>query len=230
MKVVASILILLSLQLAAKAQTSFRDDPTTVNESGYFVANSTRGYKVIVALIVSNPYENRFASRPSAQVTLRGADGSVLTSRELNGAGIPPKGVITICETITADEKPTRVDVRPLSASYEATDFKSSEFRPFTLDNVRAKPNDYGYMKVTGEIRNPFPKQTGVWVCFLFRDKQNKLIGGHKLWKSEVPTGDPIAFEMSIPIDELPENLGSIEKFVFSHNNYQSSWREILRQ
>jgi len=230
MKKIASAIIFLGIVITVWAQASFRDDPSVVTESGYFITSSSRGYKVNVAFVISNPYENRFASRPKIQVTLRAVDNSIITSRELSGAGIPPKGSIAFCETLRTDEKPTRVDFRPLSASYETTEFKPSEFRLYTLNNIRARPNEYGYMKVTGEIGNPYPKEAGAWICLLFRDKQGKLVGGHQLWKSEVPAGEPIPFEMSIPIDELPENLGSIDKLAFSHNNNQSSWREILRK
>jgi hypothetical protein len=229
MRVIACIFIFLALSLTTKAQSSFRDDPIAINDSGYFVSKSSAGYKVNVSLILSNPFENRFASRPSVQVTVRGTDGAIIASKELKGAGVPPKGTIAICEIFSIDEKPAKLDFQPLSAWYEATDLKPSDFKPFTLENIRAKPTGNGYIRVTGEIRNPFSKQTGVWVCFLFRDKQDKLVGGYKLYKSEIPAGNPIAFEVDIPDDELPGNLGSIEKLVFCHNNYLSSWREILR-
>lgn len=229
MRILLLILIVLNITFFANAQTSFRDEPTSIKESGYSIVKTSLGYKVNVALIVSNPYDDRFASRPSVQVTLRASDNSILATKEISGAGIPPLGAIAICETFRSNEKPIRVDFRTLGAGYEATEFKSSDFKEYSLLNLRAQTNDYGDLKITGEIGNPYKKEAGAWVCFLFRDKKGKLIGGHIYWKSEVPAGEPIPFEMNIPADEVPENMASTDKMVFSHNNFQSSWHKILR-
>lgn len=230
MRILTTILTIMSVTFLTNAQTTFRNDPTTIKESGYSIVNASNGYKVNVAIIASNPYDNRFASRPTVQVTLRGTDNSIIGSSEIHGAGIPPLATIALCETIRADEKPSRIEFRPLAAWYEATDFKPVEFKNYTLSNISARPNNYGYLKITGEIKNPYPKEAGAWICFLYRDKQGKLLGGHHYWKSELPAGDPSSFETSISLDEIPENLGSIDKMAFSHNNYQSSWQEILRK
>lgn len=81
MKTIATIIFGLALCFCANAQSSFSSEPIVITESAYHVANSAlRGYKVNVALVLSNPFENRFASYPKVQVTLRAADGSILSS------------------------------------------------------------------------------------------------------------------------------------------------------
>ncbi len=182
-----------------------------------------------VAIVASNPYEDKFASYPEVRVTLRAADGSIITTQDVNSAGIPPKNKIAFCKSIYADELPTRVDIRPLSAHYEPTIFKASEFLPFKLLNISTKPDHLGRLRITGEIRNPYHGDTGAWITFLFRDSKGKLLGGHITYESTIPPGEPSPFETYIDADEAVQGVSSIEQLVFSHNNYQSSWQKLLR-
>jgi hypothetical protein len=121
------------------------------------------------------------------------------------------------------------VEFRALSASYEETDLKPSEFKQFTLLNMNSRENTYGGIQVTGEVKNPYRATMGAWVYFLFRNKEGKLIGGHNVWLSEVPSGEPFAFDTSVSLSDLPTNISTIEKAAFSDFNFQSSWRKVLR-
>jgi hypothetical protein len=183
--------------LLAPAQSSRDDAETMVLETGYHVVASYGGkYIVIVAIVAANPYEDKFASRPSVRVTARAADGAVITTREVSSAGIPPKGKIAFCESLYADEMPAKVEFRPLGAIYEATIYKPSEFLPFELIGMRAREDGRGRLRITGEIKNPYPGETGAWITFLYRDAGGKLLGGHSKWESTIPAGEPMPFEI----------------------------------
>jgi hypothetical protein len=209
--------------LSAYAQTDMRDEPTTIAESGYSLTNAPSGYKVLAALVLNNPYEDRFASNPKVRVTVRAADGSIITTHELRSAGIIPKGSIAIAEAISADEMPAKVEFRALSADYEPTEFRPGDFLPFTLSGLKSHPTNYGHVMVTGEVKNPYKISTRAWVALLFRDKQRRLPGGKMVWLSEIPAGDPLPFESTIMRYEAPDQFDSVETVVFDHNNYQSS-------
>jgi hypothetical protein len=221
----------LLFQAAAFAQSLRDDAETTVVETGYQVVPSYGGkYKVLVAVVAANPYEDKFASRPTVRVTARAADGAVITTREVSSAGIPPKGRIAFCETLYADEMPAKVEFRPLGAGYEPTVYRPSEFVPFELIGVRARQDGRGGLRITGEIKNPYPGETGAWITFLYRDAGGKLLGGHTKYESTIPAGEPTPFEFGIDSDEIPPGMKTIDKVVFNHNNYQSSWQKLLRR
>jgi hypothetical protein len=216
---------------AAFTQAVHQEGETTVVETGYHVVPSYGGkYKVIVAVVAANPYEDKFASRPTVRVTARAADGTVITTREVSSAGIPPKGRIAFCDSLYADEMPAKVEFRPLSAGYEATIYKPLEFVPFELIGVRARTDGRGHLRITGEIKNPYPGETGAWITFLYRDTGGKLLGGHTQYESTIPAGEPIPFEIGIDSDEIPAEMKTIDRVVFNHNNYQSSWQKLLRR
>jgi hypothetical protein len=224
-----SILLGIGLSILACGSTSAQE--TTIIESAYSVAPSRgQGYKVNVAIVASNPYDDKFASYPEVRVTLRAANGSIITTQEINSAGIPPKSKIAFCKGIYADEMPARVDIRPLSAGYEPTIFRAWEFLPFTLLSISAKPDQMGRLRITGEIKNPYRGETGAWITFLFRDSKGKLLGGHTTYESTIPPGEPSAFETYIDADDAMQGVKSIEQIAFSHNNFQSSWQKLLRQ
>lgn len=226
-----SLCVLLGLSASAPAQTSRDGAETVVTETGYYVVPSYGGkYKVIIAVVAANPYEDKFASRPSVRVTARAADGAVITTREVSSAGIPPKGRIAFCETLYADEMPAKVELRPLGASYEATVYRPSEFLPFELIGVRAREDGRGRLRITGEIKNPYQGETGVWITFLYRDAGGKLLGGHSKWESTIPAGEPMPFEFYVDSNEIPAGTKTIDRVIFSHNNYQNSWQNLLRR
>lgn len=216
---------------AAFAQSPRDEAETTVVETGYHVIPLYGGkYKILIAVVAANPYEDKFASRPTVRVTARAADGAVITTREVSSAGIPPKGRIAFCESLYADEMPAKVEFRPLGAGYEATVYKPTEFVPFELIGVRARQDGRGGLRITGEIRNPYPGETGAWITFLYRDASGKLLGGHTKYESTIPAGELTPFEFGIDSDEIPARMKTIDRVVFNHNNYQSSWQKLLRR
>lgn len=235
MRIVGRILLVAALvclvsACAVNAQSVRDDAETMVVETAYHVVPSYGGkFKVGVAVVAVNPYEDKFASRPTVRVTLRAADGSVITTREVSSAGIPPKQRIAFCEELYADEMPAKVDFRPLGAGYEATAYRASDFLPFELVGVRAR-DDGGRLRVTGEIKNPYPGESGAWITFLFRDQAGKLLGGHTKYESTITAGDPTPFETYIDAGEIPAATKSTERVVFNHNNYQTSWHKLLRR
>jgi hypothetical protein len=226
MRFIFACLIFCALSLTAFAQSA-ADEVTTIEQSGYSILAGARSYQVNAVVIVSNPFENRFARYPSVQVTIKAADGSIIAAREMSGAGIPPKGKIAIGEVISADAKPASVTFRPLRAGYEETSLRPADFRPFTIGNLTGRETSYG-VRLTGEITNPYAREMGAWVYLVLRDKQGKLIGSLRTHKSEVPPGEPLAFEMGVRPDEIPEQMESYDKMVFSHFNYQDSWLKAL--
>jgi hypothetical protein len=226
----AALLALVLLAFAASAQSLTNGAETTVIETAYNVVQSYGGkLKVNVAVVAENPFGDKFASRPTVRVTLRAADGSVITTREVSSAGIPPKQRIAFCESLYADEMPAKVEFRPLDAGYEATAFRPSEFLPFELVGVRAR-DDGGRLRVTGEIKNPYPGETGAWITLLFRDAKGKLLGGHTKYESTVTAGDLTPFEFYVDADEIPPETKAVDRVVFNHNNYQRSWQKLLRR
>jgi hypothetical protein len=225
------IFLVLGLALPSEGYTQTNRDgiETSIVESGYSVVASNIGkLKVVVAIVVANPFEDKFASRPTVRVTLRASDGSVITTRELSSAGIPPNGRIAFCGSLYADEQPAKVEFRPLSAYYEPTIYRPAEFLPFELLGVRARDDIIG-LRVTGEIKNPYPSETGVWITFLYRDAAGKLLGGETTWESKVLAGEPTPFEIRVNPGEI-SGVKSIDKVVFDHNNSQSSWKDLLRR
>lgn len=223
--------ILICFCACAAAHGQREDIDTTVVETGYYVTPSYGGkYKVIVAIVAANPYEDKFASRPNVRVTARSADGAVISTQDVDSAGIPPKGRIAFVKSFYADEMPAKVDFRPLSAGYEPTIYRAAEFLPFTLSGVRPRPDGPRRIKVTGEVKNPYPNGTGVWITVLYRDEAGKLLGGHMDYESDIPAGAPSPFEFYVDIDEIPPGAKKIEEHVFCHNNYQDSWKKLLRR
>lgn len=220
-----------SLTAGTNVRSQRQDESTSILETGYHVVPSYGGkYKIISAVVAANPYDNKFASRPAVRVTARAADGSIITTREISSAGIPPKARIAFCESLYADEMPSKVEFRALDAGYQPTVYKPADFLPFELLGVRVRDDGMRQFRITGEIKNPYPGKTGVWITFLYRDAARKLIGGHTKWESTILAGDPTPFEMHVAADEVPPGMKTIENFVFSHNNYQSSWNELLRR
>lgn len=235
MKFIAPLMLLFVSFLSEPAATSqfqaARDTETTVTETAYTVVPSYGGkYKVIVAIAAINPFEDRFASHPSVRITLRAADGSVITTREVSSAGIPPKNRIAFCESLYADEAPAKVEFRPLKAGYEETIYRPANFLSFELLNLRERDDGSGRVRITGEIKNPYAGETGVWITFLYRDAAGKLLGGHTKYEPTIPEGAPTPFEMYVNSEEISIQTKSVEKLVFSHNNFQNSWDKLLRR
>jgi hypothetical protein len=224
-------LLTLGILSSASVLGQFGRDPiaTSIVETGYSVLSSNVGQlKVNVVVVAANPFEDKFCSHPTVKVTLRSADGSIITTRELSSAGIPPKGKIAFAQTIYAEENPAKVEFRGLDGSFEPTIYRAGEFLPFELMNVRIRESGVG-LKVTGEIKNPYPAETGVWITFLYRDGAGKILGGDTHYESTILTGEPTPFEMLVNPTEI-SGIKSIDKLVFDHNNFQSSWRPLLRR
>jgi len=223
------ILTVIVSSICGATQASFRDDPTVVTESGYTITSSSTGYKVNVALILSNPYKDRFAANPSVQITLRSTDGAIIATRTARAAGIPPAQTIAHCLNVYVDESPKTMEFKPLSAHFESTDLKASEIRPFVLQNLHSR-NASGRTIVTGEIKNPYPTTAGAWVVFLFRDKSGKLLGGQEQWISEIPSMESFPFETTFIDENVPHDSEIVDRLVFSHNNSQSTWHKMLER
>lgn len=224
-----AIIAALALSAPALAQVT-RDTETTVIESASYVSPTSIGkVKVSFIVIVENPYEDQFASSPSVRMTARAADSSVITTQTYSSAGIPPKSRIAFCGFTFADEMPAKIEIRPLAAHYEPTVYRSSDFLPFELVGVRSRTNEYGAVHVTGEVKNPYPGKTSVWITFLYRDGVGKLLGGHTTYADAMP-GEPTPFELYISADEIPPGVKKIEQVVFDENNYQDSWKKLLRK
>jgi len=235
MKFIAPLVLLFVFSFSERISFSqiqpSRDTETTVSETAYTVVPSYGGkYKVIVAIVAINPFEDRFASRPSVRITVRAADGSVITTREVSSAGIPPKNRIAFCESLYADEAPAKVEFRPLNAGYEETIYRPANFLSFELLNLRVRDDSSGRVRITAEIKNPYAGETGVWITFLYRDAAGKLLGGHTKYESTIPEGAPTPFEMYVNSEEISIQTKSVDKLVFSHNNFQNSWDKLLRR
>lgn len=202
---------------------------TSIAESAYQILPS-RGdqYHILVTIVAANPFEDRFASHPTVQITLRGADGSVISTQRASSAGIPPKGRIAFRESLYATELPAKVELRPLRAEYQTTVFRPGEFKEFKALGMKVR-EEGSFIRVTGELLNPYPGDTGVWITMLFRDDQRKLLGGFTKYQSDLPKGDPMPFEFEFKKDEIPSATKSTEWVVFSHNNFQDSWQKLLR-
>ncbi len=220
-----SVVVAVLCFFVATCKAQERDSPTTIVETGYYII----ARKVVVAVVAANPFEDQFASHPGIRITLRASDGSIITTREKSSAGIPPKSKIAFCADVYFDERPATVDIRPTSAGYERTVYRASDFRPFELLNLRMREGE-SRVQVTGEIKNPYPAQTGAWITFLFRNAKGKIVSGASKWVSEVLAGDPTPFEFSIPKEDVSPEATSIEKIVFDHNNELSSWQKLLRR
>lgn len=224
MRIICLMILTLSVSAFAAAQS------TTVIESAYYVAPAYRGQqKVIFAVVVSNPFEDKFASYPQVRVTARATDGSIIATQDFSSAGIPPRGTIAFCNSMLVDETPSRVDIRPLDARYEPTPFKPSQFLPFEIFNVTPKADFGNRLRVTGEVKNPYMGETGIWLTFLYRDEKGKLLGGYTAYESTVPPGEPTPFEFYVDIAEIPPTTKKIDRMAFCHNNFQSSWHKLLK-
>jgi hypothetical protein len=203
---------------------------TVITESAYHVVPAYgQKYKVMFAVVAINPFEDKFASAPTIRLTARAQGGSILGTQEFGSGGIPPKGRIAFCKEMYVDEIPGRVDIRPLDAHYETTRFRPAQFLPFELINVVGKTSFGNKVKVTGEIKNPYLGETGVWITILYRDAQGKLLGGVTNWESTVPAGEPTPFEIYVDPGDIPPGTKTTESGAFSHNNYQTSWDKLLR-
>lgn len=223
-------LALLLLCTLAHAQDSSKGETTVVESAAYVspAKTNTGKIKINVAVVVENPYGDKFAAYPTVQVTLRAADGSVIDTKEVHTAGIPPKGRSAYVGAVFAEERPAKVEIRPLGAQYESTNYKPAEFRPFELLNVSAGEGRDGGYRVTGEVKNPYRGETGAFVSVLFRDAAGKLLGGRSKWVQKIPAGAPAPFEIEIDANDIPPGTKSVEKYVSSQINFQDKWREIL--
>lgn len=230
MKFLALIFALLFLCPLARAQVSLNGEVTVVESAAYVSPAKTKTgkIKINVAVVVENPYGDRFATYPTIQVTARAADGSVIATKETHTAGIPPKGRIAFVQAVFVEEKPAKIEIKPLTAEYEPTNYKPTEFRPFELLKVSTGEGAEGGYRVAGEVKNPYSVETGAFVTILFRDTAGKLLGGQSKWVQKIPAGAPMPFEIEIDANDIPPGVKSLEKSVCSQINFQSKWREIL--
>ena len=225
LRIICLMLLPLSVCITAPAQQL-----TTVTESGYYISPAYAGrQRISFAVVATNPFPDQFASRPGVRVTARASDGSILATQEFTSGGIPPQGKIAFCKEMLVDETPAQVEIRPLNAGYEPTSFKPSEFLAFEVFNVTPKMESGDRLRITGEIKNPYPGETGAWITFLYRDGNGKLLGGHTAYESTIPPKEAMPFEFYVDMATFPPHTKSIDRIAFSHNNFQSSWHKLLR-
>jgi hypothetical protein len=230
MKFFTLLFALLLLCPLAYAQVSSNGDTTIVESAAYISPAKTKTGKVRinVAVIAENPYADKFASYPTIQVTARAADGSVIDTKEFHTAGIPPKGRIAFAAPVFTEERPTKVEIRPLSAQYEPTVYKPTEFRPFKLLNVSRSEGPDGGFRITGQLENPYPKETKAYVTLLFRDAAGKLLSGRSKWIQKVNAAEPTPFELEVDADDIPPGTKNVERYAISSINFQNNLPEVL--
>jgi hypothetical protein len=230
MKFLTLAFALLLLCPPAHAQATSNGETTVVEAAAYISPAKTKTGKVRinVAVVAENPYADRFASYPTIQVTAHAADGSVIGTKEFHTAGIPPKGRIAFAASVFTEERPAKVEIRPLSAEYEPTSYKPAEFRPFGLLNVSRGEGPDGGLSITGEVENPYRRETKAYVTLLFRDAAGKLLSGHSKWIQKVQAEGPTPFAIEIDADDIPPGTKSVERYVISSINFQKNLPELL--
>ena len=215
---------------AARAQAPSGGETSVVESAAYISPEKTKSgkVKIVVAVVVENPHLDKFASYPTVQVTARAAGGSVIITKDVHTAGIPPKGRIAFVQTVFAEQVPAKLEIRPLGAQYEPTVYRPAEFRPFELLNVSTSEGQEGGYRITGEVKNPYPVETGAFVTLLFRGAGGKLLGGRSKWVQKIPAGASTPFEIEVEAAEVPPGTKNVEKYVCSQINFQNKLREML--
>lgn len=211
------MLLLMATFVAAQE----RNELTVIRDSAYHIGT----HAVTVTVIAVNPYMDQFASHPEVRITLRGSDGSVIATRSVSSAGIPPRGQIVFCGKVYFDERPVSVEIQPLRAGYEAALFPPTAFKEFKVINLKFREGPFN--RVTGELLNPYPADTGAWVTLLFRNAAGKLIGGVSHYLSDVSVG-ATPFEIPLNDDEIPRGVAKTEWSAFNHINSQYNYRKLI--
>jgi len=174
--------------------------PFEVVETAYTTSGDpTQTVYVHWVAVVKNPNPDVYGIFPVLRVTARDAAGKVLATDDQTLGELPPGMTIAFSSQLDTKEKPAKVEVAYSKIEWHDTKTKASEYKAFSAKGVTFRKNDYGGIKIAGDITNPFPAALdGMAVTALLRDATGKLIGGGTTFTEVLPASGTQPFDLDV--------------------------------
>jgi hypothetical protein len=193
-----------------------KPDPLVIKETGYTVVKNAYSTYVSCGLIVTNPNDVN-VSLPQIKVVVRDADNKILSSQSSYVRAVAANDTVGVGLKIhISSGEPATVEftAEPIAdymASNDTAVIRSTEVE-FT--NVHYLSESYT-SKITGEILNKSSIDAAYCdLSVLFRDADNKLIGGDSGYLSSLPSKTTTAFEVSVY--NIPDGAKTYDISVFA--------------
>lgn len=165
-----------------------------IKEFGYYMS----GKYLYCCGLIYNPNNSVLCQYPKYRITARDSSDGVLGSYEAIWSYIYPEQTIAFSEMcFKCDEKPSKVEVEALDVDendlINVNLLDNPNFKSFEIKNSIVRDN-----KIVGEVFNPNSNDySNVYVTVLFRDDNNKIVGGDLTILDSVKANSTAPFDIS---------------------------------
>ena len=161
------------------------------------------------AVVIKNPNEDIMMEFPSLRITARDEEGNVIATEDQTFGEIHAGQTFEYASLgLELSEAPTNVDFEILPFDdYGIIEEDSSEYaniKKLTVNNVTASVDSIGWPTYSGEIVNDNEYDiSSVAVSVLYRDSDNKLIGGDTTYVDNVVANGKTPFTLDVMTDQF---------------------------
>ena len=200
--------------------------PIVISESAYNMDTGFSHGKLWWVVVLKNPNEHFFARRPELRIVAKSRDGHILAVKDKNFPEIAPGGELAYGDDLDPGEKPDSVSFEVTGGGFEITETGPADYsRKFEIRQPLLRC-DSSNCRLTGEVINPYPRDTDLMGTILFRSATGKLLGGDTFFIRKVSARSTRAFDTSLWINQ-PEGTARTEISAFC--GLISHWDDLIK-
>lgn len=177
----------------------------TVKECGFQI---THGY-LKYSFIAHNNMTDKAIYLPAFRITVRGADGGLIsTTEQVLNVIYPDQDTVYAGQGSQIDETPASIEVTFVEPDDDwhivsTSKLDHANYTPFEIKNSKLKDN-----RIIGELYNPNDyNQSTIAITIIFRDKNDQLLGGDTSFINNVKAGETVPFELHVSKDLITSSF-----------------------
>ncbi len=200
-----------AIQSAAGGDSSEEEKPLELVDSGWYRHNSSGDTEYVdFCGLIHNPNETLVAQFPKVRVTVKGGDGSILSSEEQTGSIIMPGDTVILCGMFSVPASDLTEEAQFLF-DVDCSEFSSGTFihegartTDFEITNTSERTADYN-STVTGEITSHYTEELDTVNLSYVMRKEGTIVYMQNTFLDNVKPEKTTAFEIN-SFDNWPEH------------------------
>ncbi|GGM72713.1 hypothetical protein GCM10010106_18900 [Thermopolyspora flexuosa] len=204
--------------------------PLAAREQAYAIVSAGKEHRVTWTLVLANPNRWHFAENVVATLVGRDAQGrEVVRSRHPVDA-VPPGRTTAFSATTSTTTPPAKVEISLESPQWRKAARIPSAFKRFPVADLNTVKLRDGQYLVSGNLRNPFRKETAtLTVTAVLRDRNGRTTGGRADFVEKVGPGTWRRFAITVPKVTGGVDPERTEVFVTPWGSTAGPYEELAR-
>lgn len=186
-------------------ESSVPQELVTVKECGFQISHGYLKY----AFIAHNNMTDKAAYLPSFRITVRDADGGLIsTTDQVLNVIYPDQDTVYAGQGSKIDETPASIEVSYIEPDDDwhivsTSKLEHDHYSPFEIKSSKLKDD-----RIIGELYNPNDyNQSMIAVTVIFRDKNGELLSGDTTFISNAKAGETVPFEIRVNKNLITESF-----------------------